>query len=709
MMLNLENHISIKDAHKDPNVASRFSHDDLARIANVVIEGYKEDLYSRQKWEKRTQAAMDLAMQVQENKTYPWAGASNVAFPLVTIAAMQFHSRAYSALVQAPTLVKFRIEGPDPRGEQSARARRISSHMSWQLLEGDQSWEEQHDRMMLILPIVGCAFKKTYFDSEKGNHSDLVLAQNLVVDYYARSIEEAQRKTQRIIATRNDIFTGVKEGRYLDCLNEQWYLNGPAPADYEFDESRADNRRGMMPPTASEVQPFTLLEQHCWLDLDGDGYAEPWIVTIEERSSAILRIVARWDAENQIEYNSDKKLVRIRATEYFTKYGFIPSPEGGIYDVGFGTLLGPLNSVVNTTINQLMDAGRLATTGGGFLARGAKIRSGERGFDPFAWTRVDATGDDLRKSMVPLPIREPSPVLFQLLELIINYTQRIAGVTDTMVGENPGQNTPAQTTQTMMEQGLKIYSAIFKRLWRSEKEEFRKLFLLNAMFMPNTAVTGSGDWQATRQDYLSGSDNIAPVADPYVLSDQHLLARAMTIKQAAAATPGYNLEEVERNFLRCLRVDAIDAIYPGPQKIPAPPNPKLLIEQAKAQGKMQIEQAKAQTELKKFALEFSEDQKLNAAKVAELQAQAIKLLADAKGVDNGHRIAAFNAGLGALKIRDEAMMNRVHAIIKLMEQQGNANDTDQSRAIQGMANPSSNQSGMAGYIPAAGADQGELG
>ncbi len=205
----------------------------------------------------------------------------------------------------------------------------------------------------------------------------------------------------------------------------------------------ADRRTGKNAPEGNTNTPFTCLEQHCWLDLDDDGYAEPYVVTIEENSQAVLRIVSRWDREEDVERDSKNRIISINPMEYFTKIPFIPSPDGGIMDIGFGVLLGPLNESVNSAINQMFDSGTLSNTAGGFLGRGAKIRGGVYQFAPFSWNRVDSTGDDLRKNIFPLPVREPSAVMFQLLGMLIDYTNRISGATDMLTGVNPGQNTPA--------------------------------------------------------------------------------------------------------------------------------------------------------------------------------------------------------------------------------------------------------------------------
>ena len=687
-MIEFENKIVLsKEIVESPNLTGKLTERDLATLGNLVWEGYDRDEFSRGKWKKRTQAAMDLAMQVQKDKNFPWANCSNVAFPLVTIATLQFHSRAYPAIISGRDVVRYRVNGADPDGMQTARARRVGEHMSYQVLEEDQSWEEQHDRMLINVPIVGCAFKKTYFAGGRGhNTSELVLAQDLVLDYFAKSVESCARKTQIIPIYRNEIHEGIMSGIYRDVREEGWYKTNPAPKQDTATASR-DNRTGQMPAAIDDDTPYTFLEQHLNIDLDGDGYKEPYIATIEMTSKCLVRLVTRFDKMKAIKRTARGEIIKIEPIEYFTKYGFIPSPDGGVYDIGFGVLLGPLNESVNSILNQLIDAGTMSNSAGGFLGRGAKIRGGVYSFAPLEWKRVDSTGDDLRKSIFPLPVREPSMVLFQLLNLLINYTNRVSGTTDTMVGENPGQNTPASTTQTMVEQGQKIYAAIFKRVWRSMKEEFKKLYILNSIHLPDTMVFGDQGLKVLREDYTADPNRITPVADPNVTSDQQRMQQALALKQAAASTPGYNVELVERNYLAAMHIDGAEAIYPGPKVIPPPTNPKVQIEQLK----MQAKQLQVQADMQKFAADLMEQRRLNSAKILQLEAQAAKLLVEANGVEAGHQIEAFNAALGAMKHHDESLRSQIELMMKGMElDNANTEQAPNGAGVQRLAGTPSN-------------------
>ncbi|MDZ4345070.1 MAG: hypothetical protein U1E51_21825 [Candidatus Binatia bacterium] len=666
-MLRLNSPIKLDAAAiKATNLCDRFDDADLRHIGDECWTGYMHDESSRAVWMKRSEAGMDLALQIQKDKNFPWPGCANVAFPLVTIAAMQFHARAYPAIVNGPDVVKCAVFGLDPSGEKSAHADRVSTHMSWQLLYEDKCWEDQEDKAILNLSIVGTNFKKSYFSSGKAhNVSELVLAKDLVLDYWSKSVEECPRKTHRLPTFRNEIYENVMRGKWRDVLKEAWYLGSPAPQRTQA-QIQQDNRQGLTPPPTDTTTSLLFLEQHVNMDLDDDGYAEPYIITFESTSHQVVRIVCRFDSEDDIERvaagSSKGKIIRIAALEYFTKKTFIPSPDGGIYDIGFGVFLGPLNESANSLVNMLLDSGTMQTTGGGFLGRGAKIRGGVYTTAPFEWKRVDSTGDDLRKAIFQLPVNEPSQVLFSLLSLLINYTNRIAGTTDMMVGENPGQNTPAETARTMVEMGQKIYTAIFKRIWRSSKEEFAKLYKLNGKYLPLDRDFPGG---ATRDDYRGSSDEIAPVADPNITSDSMRLQLASALKQSAMTTPGYNRDEVEKRFLKALRVEGIDQVFPGGQ--PPPEDPKLQIEKLKTQRDLEIENMRLQASQQEFILGLMEERKLNNAKIIKMMAEAEQAAANAQSEQAYAQVAALNAQIAAAKTQSDSLNAKINHLLRAAE------------------------------------------
>lgn len=680
-MLNIETRITINDeVIRSPNLCGLFSDRDLDSIGNWVFENFDRDKRSRFDWENRCKAALNLAMQVQDSKTFPWANCSNIKFPLVTIAAMQFAARAYPAIVNGRSVVQARVIG-ESTPIATALANRISQHMSWQLLEQDENWEEGTDRALLSQAIVGVAFKKTYYSASHGHPvSEFVFAQDLVFDYWAKSVETCAVKTHIINKYRNDVREMMLRGIYRDCQDQQWYCGTPADNRRSPD---VDDRSGLRAPQADHDTPFKLLEQHCWMDLDGDGYAEPYIVTIEESSRCVVRIATRFDRPEDVERAEDGTIIKINAVEYFTKLPFIPAPDGSIMDVGFGVLLGPLNESVNSAINQLFDAGTLANTAGGFLGRGAKLKGGVYQFQPFGWQRVDATGDDIRKNIMPLPVREPSSVMFQLLGLLIDYTNRIAGSTDMLAGENPGQNTPAETARTMVEQGQKIYSAIFKRVWRAMKLEFKKLYRINALTLPARMPFGDGKF-IMREDYTVGAASVVPVADPTIASEGARFAQAQMIKAAAATTAGYDRDAVERRYLTALGVDDVAELFPGAAGQEPPKDPRVQIQELKNQQT----QMELQMQQQMFAMEMQETVRLNNAKILEMEAQVQLLMVKASTEGDKQRISAFRAAIEAMRERNNQMNNSLDRMMENLSEPGiNAG----AGAVPSMAFSPSNQ------------------
>lgn len=701
-----------KDVIEAPNICDRFSKEDRQKIGNAVYLGYQQDQSSRAKWMQRMEAAMDLAMQIQNPKEFPWPGCSNVIFPLVTIAALQFSARSYSNLIQGNNIVQYRVMGDDPGGALAVIAKRIGVHMSWQVLEEDKSWEEEHDRLLINLGVVGTAFIKSWFNAKKGyNTNELVMARDLVVNYWAKSIDEAPRKTHIIPLHRNDVYERSMQGIFIDVRDTPWFNSipvNPPVSSPGVEQQKQDNRQGQIPAQPDEDTPFRTLEQHRYLDLDQDGYAEPYIATIEEQSHDLVRLVARVDREEQVDRNIRREIIQIQSTEYFTKYSFIPAIDGGIYDIGFGILLGPLNEAVNTGINQLLDGGTMANSNGGFLGRGAKIRGGIYTMAPWQWKRVDSTGDDLRKSLVPLPVREPSMVMYQLINLIIQYADRMSGSTDQMVGITPGQNTPAETSRNALEQGMQVYSTIFKRCWRSMKEEFKKNHRLNAIFLPMQKYFGPNRSMIRREDYNTNPDLVTPSADPTVSSMSMRFAKAQTVRQAAYEVPGYDVEKVERQFLEALQVEGIDQIYPGPSKMPPTPSPAAQVEQAK----MMTKKMEFQHELQMAVMHIMEERRLNAAKILLLEAQAMKFSSDAKDAQAASRLKAFEIVIDAMRMHNEALETRIKGIQALQgdgDEQSSSGGNSESGGSGPMAPGSDDSGGDGGTPPVAGSDSGAMG
>lgn len=663
--------LSVADLEGSDNIAELLPEADLQKIGMDVVDGYLADDQSRAEWCKRMENANDLAMQMVKDKNFPWDNAANVKFPLLTIAAMQFAARAYPALVKAPDLVKYRVQGEDPDGSKAARASRISAHMSYQLLEEDELWEEQQDKAFFALPIVGSIFKKSYRDGVKGyNCSDLVLPKDLVVNYYTKSLDECERVTHRFTLSGRLI----KE-RQLRKLYRDVDLLEPQPGQ----KTESDARQGIDPP-ALGPHPRIILEQHAFWDLDQDGYAEPYVVTVDKESRKVLRIVHAFErviSEQSVEIEENEKrmreiaenipqpgspeaqqvdpriiqnalqtveamaakneklaaekpkVLRIEPIQYFTKYSFIPSPDGGFYDLGFGALLSPIGESVNTIINQLIDAGTLQNNNSGFLGRGARIEGGRLRFSPGEWKRVNVPGAQLRDAIVPLPVNQPSSVLFQLLGMLINYAERITSVTEAMSGQNPGQNTPAYNMSAMLEQGLQVFNGIFKRIYRSFRSELRKMYKLNALYLDGWRYFDYLDSNQAvhRRDYQADPKDLIPAADPNAFANKEKQAKAQMIAERAQMVPGYDTIKIEQWLLEAMEVPNAAELFPVVQnqetgamelKFPPPPNPELELKGQEEARRTQ--EAKDRYEIN--LIKALSDEGLKEAQVIEILARA---------------------------------------------------------------------------------------
>jgi chaperonin GroES len=684
--------LTLKQLVSTRNIAMLLTKKELDVLGRMAVEGYNVDRGTRTAWEQKNEKAVKLALQVQEAKSFPWVDCSNVKFPLLTIAALQFLARI-SIMTKGRQLAKVEFIGQDPQGRKYQQGKRISDHLSLQLLEEDRNWIDSDEQAKLAASIMGSAFKKTYVDSMTGTViSEHVPVMNLVLDYYCKDINKAARITHLLSMDENTIQSKVRQGLYLDLDLD----DTPGTPEVNLLKVAADESEGLQRPASSEERD--ILEQLCWLDLDHDGYKEPYIMCVDLSTSQVLRIVARFfdagdvhrvnDAQirgieaeiaalpdddkrmkaqsklekeaDKLQFAADNHILSIEPVQYYTRYLFIPSPDGGVYGLGLGALLGPMNESVNTLVNQLIDSGTMSVTAGGFLGRGVKIKGGHQTFSPFEWKPVDSPGADLRNNIVPLPVREPSTVLFQLLGMLVTYSEKISGATDIMTGVNPGQNTPAETSRNTVEQGMMLFSGIYGRMYRGFKEELSKFYEFNRLFLtysPRYYTLAKGpDAILAPDDYKSSAFRIFPAASAEAVSQSQRRDKATMLHSLSMAAPGFNTYLTTRNLLEAYDIDGIDSYYPdpsGPMAIqPKGPDPKTALEQAKLQQAMQIHQDNMSISV----VELKSQLQVNLAKIDQLEANAISLRAQAQGVETGHQIALINAQIGAARDHQQGLI-----------------------------------------------------
>jgi len=631
------------------NVAESLKEDKLQKIGDDAVSGYESDLLSRKPWEEDLKNWTDLALQIAAAKTFPWPNAANIKFPLLATAAMQFAARAYPTLVPSNgQVVKCKVVGYDQDGSKSMRADRISKHMSYQVLEQMDDWEEDMDKLLITLPIAGTCFKKTYWDAAKQkNCSKLVLPKTLVVNYFCRNMNDAERVTEVLFLTKRRITERKNQGVYLDVDLGDPTSNGDDP-------TTSVNKAFQLDVIDDDTTPYTILEQHTYLDLDEDGYAEPYIVTVDLNTHKVLRIVPRFTQDDVI-VNANNKVVSIEAIQYYTKYSFIPNPDGGFYDIGFGRLLGPINNSANTIINQLVDAGSLSNLQAGFIGKGLRIKMGESRFQPGEWKAVNAVGDDLKKQIFPLPVREPSQVLFNLLDLLLKSGKELASVAEIFVGKMPGQNTPATTTMATIEQGMKVFTAVYKRVYRSLTSEFRKIYRLNRQYMNPDEVVSVLDVPAQQADYQGPEDDIIPGADPTAVSSQEKQAKVqalMQILQLGTLDP----MAVTQLYLEAHEIPESQKYLKQPS--PPPPDPKMEAIKAKAQ----LDQQKAQMDMQVAEHKLQIEQ---SSKEQELQMKAAQVQQELKAKQME---AILKGHLSQAEAGQKMQLNAAQGNMKLMQQ-----------------------------------------
>lgn len=636
------------------NLANLIKRPELDTLAMQVKRDYDIDENSRADWKAKYRVWMDLAMQVTTPKTYPWSNASNVQFPLLTVAALQFNARAYPAIVVGRNVVKGTVIGDDkgvsaldpatrqPLGQpdqpvwlvqpgaKQARADKIGRHMSWQLLTEMPEWENQTDQLLMALPIVGCLFRKTWYDpSRRRNVSETVSAMRLCVNYHAKSFETAPRYTEELEVYPWEIESNVRSGLWLDY------------GDEGYGHNQDGERQG------DDQAPTTFLEQHRRYDLDGDGYDEPLIVTIARDSGKIARIVCQFDEES-ITATEDGEIERIEPVCFYTKYGLVPAPDGGVYDIGLGHLMHPLNEAVNTTINQLFDAGHLQIRGGGFIGSGMNMNAGSVKFMMGEFKVVNTPGAQLKDNIVPMVFPGPNPVLLSLLQFLVENAKEVGSIKDILTGDLPGANVPGILGLAVIQQGLKVFNAIFKRVHRSLGRDFQMLFRLNRLYMPAKAGFrwGSEYFDITSRDYAEGG-GVEPFSDPNMVTDAQQMAQANFLSQFMQ-DPFFDGREIRLRMLQAAVVPSIDKLL----KAQAPPDATITAKLAELSLEKKLVDLR-ETELQIRAAHQEADQDIKRGKdkatEIELLARSIEHLANARKADAEADQGWYSAQLETLR------------------------------------------------------------
>jgi len=550
-------------ADQDANLAELLDERDLMDISSELIDYYEDDKTSRDEWEDAYRSGLDLLGVKYEDREEPFRGSSGVTHPVIAEAVTQFQAQAYKELLPASGPVRTLILGAITP-EIEAQSQRVSDFMNYQITNVMEEFDPEMDRLLFYLPLAGSAFKKTYFDDILDRAvSRFVAADDLVVPYNATDLYSASRITHVTRMSENSVRKFQAAGFYRDIELQ--------PYETE-DELRSKERELMGISKTSDSDDCTLLEMHIDLDLEGfehknpldgemTGIKLPYIVTLDEGSSKILSIRRNW-AENDEYY---KKI------QYFTHYKFLPGL--GFYGFGLLHMIGGLGRSATSILRQLIDAGTLANLPAGFKARGIRIRDADEPLSPGEFRDIDVPGGALRDSILPLPYKEPSATLTQLLGFVVDAGRRFAAIADLQVGDG-NQGAAVGTTVALLERGSKVMSAIHKRMHYAQKQEFKMLARIFAESLPpmypyNVHGADASIKQADFDDRI----DVMPVSDPNIFSMSQRLALAQTQLELAQTNPQmHNMYEAYKRIYEAIGVQNIEAVLPPPT-VPQPVDP----------------------------------------------------------------------------------------------------------------------------------------
>ena len=556
----------------DGNLADVIDEGELGRISSDLVNSIEDDLAAREDWEDTYKRGLEFLGMKTEERSEPFEGSSGVIHPLLAESVTQFQAQAYRELLPATGPVRTAVVGA--QNEMLVKqSERVKDYMNYMITYEMEEYDPELDQMLFYLPVIGSTFKKVYFDPLKGRAvSKFIHAEDLIVPYGATDLLSSPRITHRITMDSNEVRKLQLNGFYRD-IDLPSESESDTAAMSEVEES-IDDVQGIHPSGPSDE--LTLYEVHTSLDIEGfedmgvngepTGLRLPYIVTVVADSGDVLAI-----RRNYLEIDPMK-----RAKQYFVHYKFLPGL--GFYGLGLTHMIGGLAQASTSILRQLIDAGTLSNLPAGFKARGARIRDEDNPLQPGEFRDIDVVGGTLQGSLMPLPFKEPSGTLYNLLGTLVDAGRRFASMADMKVGEMSGE-TPVGTTMAIMERGTKVMSAIHKRLHYSQKVEFK---LLSRIFAETVqSYPYAADMQMGPEVFVQDFDqriDVLPVSDPNIFSMSQRIALAQTELQLVQSNPQVHggpqgLYQAYRKMYEALGVNNIDAILPPPPPPPPPANP----------------------------------------------------------------------------------------------------------------------------------------
>ena len=542
------------------NLADILPEDILEPIGNEMVDNYMEYKNSRKDWEQSYIQGLDLLGFKYENRTEPFQGASGATHPVLAEAVTQFQAQAYKELLPAEGPVRTDVIGVDSPPVQQ-QSQRVKDYMNYLLMDQMEEYEPEFDQMLFHLPLAGSTFKKVYYDQLLGRAvSKFIPAEDLIVPYTATSLDEAESIIHSLKISENDLRKSQVSGFYSDVEL------GPPGVDNNDELTKKEREISGTKKTGKQEDVYNVLECHVNLDLEGfedmgadgepTGIKLPYIVTVEEASRKILSIKRNYAPE-------DAKKKKI---QYFVHFKFLPGL--GFYGFGLNHMIGGLSRTATAALRQLLDAGTLSNLPAGFKQRGVRVRDEASPIQPGEFKDVDAPGGSLRDAFFPLPYKEPSQTLLQLMGIVVGAGQRFAAIADMQVGDG-NQGAAVGTTIALLERGSRVMSAIHKRLYAAMKKEFKFLGRIIAQYLPpEYPYDVVGGARTIKQIDFDDRIDIIPVADPNIFSQAQRISLAQTQLQLAQSNPQiHNLYNAYRKMYEAIGIKDVNQILPPPAQV----------------------------------------------------------------------------------------------------------------------------------------------
>jgi len=545
------------DAEFDANLAEFMEESDLDELGAEITSLYEEDKNSRSDWETAYINGLDMLGVKIEERSMPFDGATGVTHPILSEATIRFVSQAMMEVFPSSGPVKASIVGK-ASPERIEQAKRVEDYMNYLLTEEIEEYRPSTEQLLFQLALAGSAFRKVYYDPTFDRpESIFVPAEDFIVSYETTDLKSSPRFTHVMRKTDNFVKRMQINGFYRDVeLGEPTGDKGDVKTKYS-------ELTGVTEITESDIR--VVLEAHIELDLKGHedkdedgeetGLQLPYIVTVDESTGKVLSIRRNYAEEDPLK----------QSRQHFVHYKF--QPGLGFYGFGLIHLIGSIAKSSTSILRQLIDAGTLANLPAGFKARGLRIKGDDRPIEPGEFRDIDLPSGAIRDNILPLPFKEPSATLAQLLGAIVDEGRRIASIADMNIGEG-NQEAPVGTTLALIERSMKVMSAVHARLHTSFRREFKLLSRIIRDSLPEYPYETGKDSLIAKEDFDDRVD-IIPVSDPNATSfAQRMMQHQAALQTAATAPQMYDMRELHRRFLHTTGIENVDSILPDVGDIP---------------------------------------------------------------------------------------------------------------------------------------------